>query len=115
MIKIKNKIIIKKHRTLNEGSLKQGLGLMFFPRKKFNFALIFKRERESIIGSAIHMFFVFYPINIIFLNSKKEVVDIKKNLLPFTMYFPKKPARYIIELPKETDISFIKNKDRVSW
>lgn len=88
---------------------------MFFPRSKFDFGLIFKREYESIVGSSIHMLFVFYPINVIFLDSNKKVVDIKKKLKPFTFYSPKKKAKYIIELPIETDISFIKINDVVSF
>lgn len=88
---------------------------MFFPRSKFDFGLIFKREYESIVGSSIHMLFVFYPINVIFLDSNKKVVDIKKRLRPFTFYSPKKKAKYIIELPIETDISFIKINDIISF
>ncbi|MDD4049895.1 MAG: DUF192 domain-containing protein [Candidatus ainarchaeum sp.] len=113
MIKVNNKIIIKKKKIISP--LKQGLGLMFFPRRKFDFGLIFKREYESIVGSSIHMLFVFYPINVIFLDSNKKVVDIKKKLKPFTFYSPKKKAKYIIELPIETDISFIKINDVVSF
>lgn len=113
MIKVNNKTLINKKKILSP--LKQGLGLMFYPRKKFKFGLIFQREYESILGSSIHMLFVFYPINVIFLDSEKKVVDIKKSLKPFTFYAPKKKARYIIELPLETDISFVKLDDKVSW
>ena len=113
MIKVNNKVIIKKKRVLTP--LKQGLGLMFFPRKKFNFGLIFEREIESIVGSSIHMMFVFYPINILFLNSKKEIVDIKLNLKPFRFYSPKKKSKYIIEFPIELDLFNLKLKDKVSW
>lgn len=113
MIKVNNKILIKKKKILSP--LKQGLGLMFFPRKKFKFGLIFQREYESIFGSSLHMFFVFYPINVLFLDSEKKVVDIKKSFKPFSFYAPKKKSRYIIELPIETDISFVKVGDKVFW
>ena len=88
---------------------------MFFPRKKFDFGLVFKREQESILGSSIHMLFVFYPINVLFLDSDKKVVDMKKRLKPFTFYSPKQKSKYIIELPVETDVSFIKINDVVSF
>lgn len=113
MIKINNKIIIKKKRIITP--LMQGFGLMFFLKKNFDFGLIFKREKESIIGSSIHMMFVFFPIKVIFLNSKKEVVDIIYKAKPFLFYFPKKKAKYIIELPIDTDISYIKIKDKIDW
>jgi len=109
----KKKIIIPKHK-LCEGA-DQAIGLMFSLKKNFNYALIFDRKEETKIGAAIHMFFVFYPINILFLNSKKEVVDIKENLKPFFMYTPKKKARYIIELPTSVDLKGVKLRDIVSW
>lgn len=48
------------------------------------------------------MFFVFYPIDVIFLDSEMKIVEIKENFKPFTIYKPKKKARYVIELPKGT-------------
>jgi hypothetical protein len=48
------------------------------------------------------MFFVFYPIEVSFLNKNKIVVEIKENFMPFSCYSPKNKAQYIIELPKGT-------------
>jgi uncharacterized protein len=115
LIKKNKKIIIKKHRLLDKNSFKQAFGLMFFSRRKFNFGLIFDREKETIIGSSIHMFFVFFSINVIFLDSKQRIVDIKKRLRPFTLYVPKRKARYIIELPLKTSISSLKIGDKLDW
>lgn len=75
--------------------LSKYVGLMF-SRKIENKALIFEFKREQI--SAIHMFFVFYPIDLIFLNENKKVVEIKENLKPFNFYTPKNKAKYVIEL-----------------
>ena len=47
----------------------------------------------------IHSFFVFFPFKAIFLNSKKKIVDVKK-IRPFTIYKPRKPAKYVVELAK---------------
>ena len=70
-------------------------GLMFSKKRKM--ALVFKFDKERII--ALHMLFVFYPIDVLFLDKKKIVVDKKENFLPFSFYRPKKKAMYAIELP----------------
>ncbi|MDD4662623.1 MAG: DUF192 domain-containing protein, partial [Candidatus ainarchaeum sp.] len=64
---------------------------------------------------SIHMFFVFYRITVIFLNSKKDVVDIKKNLKPFRLYIPKRKAKYVIEIPVDTNLLSLKLKDKIDW
>ena len=63
-------------------------------------SLIFNYNRE--IKESLHMFFVFFPIDVIFLNKNKEVVELKQNFRPFSIYFPKNKAKYIIELPNNT-------------
>jgi uncharacterized membrane protein (UPF0127 family) len=45
------------------------------------------------------MWFVFQSIDILFLNNKHEVVEIKEGLRPFTFYLPKKRSSSVIELP----------------
>ncbi|MFH1450711.1 MAG: DUF192 domain-containing protein [archaeon] len=61
--------------------------------------LFFEFKEESKFDSAIHMLFVFQSLDLVYLNSKWEVVDIKK-ALPFIPYYaPKEPAKYLIELP----------------
>ncbi len=67
-------------------------GLMFSPQK--NLIFIFDKE----VKEPLHMFFVFYPIDVLFLDANKTIVEIKRNLKPFTVYNPKKKAQYIIEL-----------------
>jgi len=49
-------------------------------------------------GSSIHMFFMRIPLDFIFLDAEKRVVDLA-TLKPWQIYTPRKPARYIIELP----------------
>lgn len=110
----KKKIIIKKIK-LADTELKQAIGLMFSRRSKFNYCLIFTRPTSSILGSSIHMMFVFYPITVIFLDENKKVVDIKKKAIPFWFYAPKKPAKYILEMPTSTNLSFVKVNDRFKW
>ena len=108
------KIIIKKHKVAKT-PFSQVIGLMFKRKSKFNYALVFPRPSESITGSALHMFFVFFTINVIFLNEKKNVVDIKRHFKPFCFYAPKKKAKYIIELPLFVDISKVKIGNKLTW
>ncbi len=76
-------------------------GLMFEKPERFKYGLVFALPRESRSAATIHMFFVFFPIDVVFLNKGKRVVDIVRKLQPFTpSYTPKKPAKYLIELPE---------------
>ncbi len=59
--------------------------------------LVFEFDKEKY--HSLHMFFVFFPIDVIFLDKNKRVVEIKKNFKPFTIYNSKKKAKYIIEIP----------------
>ncbi|MEN6329172.1 MAG: DUF192 domain-containing protein [Methanobacteriaceae archaeon] len=47
-------------------------------------------------GSAIHMFFMRIPLDLVFLDEEKIVVD-TVTLKPWQTYTPKAPARYVIE------------------
>ena len=50
------------------------MGLMFsFPK---NDGLLFKFDKEIYVS--LHMFFVFFPIDIIYINEKFKVIKIKK-------------------------------------
>ena len=108
-----NQEIIKKTRIANTSFLRFK-GLMFEKNENFDYALIFELTRESKIGSSVHMMFVFFPIEIVFLNSQKIVVD-KATLNPWKLnYTPKKPAKYFIELPlKKSKTIFL--GDKVEW
>ncbi|MDD3083422.1 MAG: DUF192 domain-containing protein [Candidatus ainarchaeum sp.] len=113
MLKVNEKKIGIKVRFANT-SWQRLKGLMFEDTKKFDYALIFDFPKESIIGCSIHMIFVFFPIDVLFLNKEKKVVD-KITLLPFTPnYTPKKPAKYVIEMPNEK-AKKIKIGDKISW
>jgi len=59
---------------------------------------------ESIAGTSIHMWFMRGSIDVVWLNAEKKVVDCAKGLKPFALkiFKPKKPAKYVLELPKET-------------
>ena len=107
----KNKIL-GAYFKLCDDIYSQFKGLMFSKKRKL--ALIFKFSKERIIG--LHMLFVFYPIDVLFLNKNKIVVDKKENFKPFTFCRSKKKATYAIELPEgtikktKTDIG-----DKIGW
>jgi uncharacterized membrane protein (UPF0127 family) len=59
------------------------------------------------------MLFVFFPLDVVFLNAKKEVVDVRE-AFPFkSLITPKKKAKYIIEMNKGENV--LKIGDKVSF
>ena len=83
----KNISIAEKYRIADD-IITKFVGLMF--SKKENKALIFRFGKEKIIS--LHMLFVFYPIDVLFLNKNKVVVDKKENFRPFAFYKSGKKA-----------------------
>ena len=88
------KKISKTHRTADT-LLSRIKGLMF--SKPSESALILNFRKESKIS--LHMFFVFYAIDVLFVNKKGKIVDIKQNFRPFTLYTSREKASLAIELP----------------
>lgn len=98
LIRIKDKKVISEKIEWAQSFFQKMRGLMF--RRKTNHALIFVFNYETRLDAAIHMFFVFFSIDVVYLNSNWEIVDIKRNIKPFTpMIVPDKAAKYLIELP----------------
>ncbi len=56
--------------------------------------------REDVKSSAIHTLFMRFPIDVIWMNSERVVVDIKKGIKPNSLkiFKPQKPAKFVIEL-----------------
>ncbi len=97
-IRLNNKIIVNKNKII-KSFLGKFIGLMFSKQNK-NRAITFVFNKKTKVS--LHMFFVFYPIDVIWLNSKKEIIFMKENFIPFTLIFPKCKANYVIELPVNT-------------
>jgi len=105
------KKILSKDFKICKNLFQKSIGLMFTTKPK---TLIFEFKKEKKIS--LHMFFVFYPIDVLFLNKNKRVVEIKENFKPFTIYFPERHALYIIELPNKTiKRSKTKLNDKISF
>jgi len=86
----------------------KALGLMFSIKPR---TLIFAFGKEQI--NPLHMFFVFFPIDVYFLDRYKEIIEVKKRFKPWAFYTPKKKAKYVIE----TEVGKLKVKlgDKISW
>ena len=48
------------------------------------------------------MFFVFFSIDLIFLDKDNKVIEIKRNFRPWTIYFPKTKFSYLVEVKAGT-------------
>jgi uncharacterized protein len=97
---ITKKTELAKDIMLCESLHSQMKGLMF-SRKIEDKALIMVFQKERIV--ALHMMFVFFPIDIIFLDRNRKVVEMVKGAKPFISHIlPKEKALYVIELPAGT-------------
>ena len=81
--------------------LTQLRGFTFHPRLELDEGLLLVGTRDSRLDSSIHMLFVSFDLNVIWINSNMQVVDkiIAKSWRP--AYFSKQPARYVLEIHPE--------------
>jgi uncharacterized membrane protein (UPF0127 family) len=98
-------VLLNKTKGINMGKvdiadsfMSRFRGLML--RKDLERGLILKLpSSRSRRGSAIHMFFMRIPLDIVFADEDKKVVDMI-SIEPWNTYTPKSPAKYVIELEK---------------
>ncbi len=94
---------------------KQAVGLSF-NRKRRNMLFIFPFERKW----EFWMFGMLYPIKIIFIDGRKRAIEVKEaeplSLNPKTwkVYAPKKPCKYVLEIPADSKYKFEKG-NRLEW
>jgi len=71
---------------------------MFTSRLACDEGLILVGRRNSRLDSSIHMLFVNFDLAVVWINSEMEVVDrrLAKSWRP--AYFPRRPARYVLEI-----------------
>jgi len=94
----RKKIIARKVRHAISFA-EQAKGLMFEQKRNFDYCLIFRLPFETRTGASVHMMFVFFPIDIIYLDAQKRINEIAR-LKPWRLNFtPRKPAKWLIELP----------------
>jgi len=110
MIKNKTKNLVLAKKTKHcKMILEKAIGLMFSKKIKDK-GLVFHFKKEQQVS--LHMFFVFFPIDVLYLNKNKEVIYKKENFKPWTTLNPKVKPKYIIELPTGT-IKKTKIKDKI--
>lgn len=82
-------------------SLEPGEGLLLVDRS------------EGRMSASIHMWMVFFPIGVIWLNSQREVVDtiVAK---PWRVYLPSAAAQYILETQPSV-IAEVQAGERLEW
>jgi uncharacterized membrane protein (UPF0127 family) len=90
-------VIATKTKVLSH-PLSQSIGLMFHFQQKKAFLFTFPHP----VRHTIHMCFVFFPLDVIFIDSNNTIIELKENLKPFTFYRPKNPYSAFIEVPAKT-------------
>lgn len=73
-------------------------GLMFRKSLGQNEGLLFIENHEDRLGSSIHMLFMNFDITVVWINSAKQVVDLKLARKWSLVHVPKEPAKFILEL-----------------
>ncbi len=73
-------------------------GLMFSRKITGAYIFVFEKKRRM----DMHMMFVFFPIDVLFLDENKRIVEMKENFLPFSFYYSKNMTKYVIELPHDS-------------
>jgi len=89
----KNTKIVEEHNICKSWYSKLK-GLMFSRKDSKNLIFVFNDEKK--VG--LHMWFVFYPIDVVLLDSDKKVVEIKERFMPFGWFNSKEKAKYVLEL-----------------
>lgn len=89
--------IIASEVELADSFLRRFRGLMFRRRFPPGKALFFKFNKPGRHG--VHMSFVWFPIDLVYLDPGFKVVEVHTRLKPWRMHRPKAVAKYLIELP----------------
>jgi uncharacterized membrane protein (UPF0127 family) len=85
---------IARNVEISRTMISQVLGLMFRTHLPDDYAMIFVMKKPSSIG--IHMLFMSFPIDVIFLNEEKKIMGLA-HLKPWTGHKSMKNIKYIIE------------------
>ena len=93
----RNTIIATRARVA-DSVLGRSIGLMFsLPTKT---AMVLKFSSDSKID--LHMFFVFFPIDVLLVDKRSRVVELIEGFAPFTTYSAQKKAAFVVEVPAGT-------------
>jgi len=99
--KTKQQVLSKTHKDC-KSTWSKARGLMFSKQK----TLVFYFKKPQIVS--LHMAFVFFAIDVLFIDENSTIVEIKRNFTPYSYYKPKKKAKIVIEIPafnlKDTEV-----------
>jgi uncharacterized protein len=96
MLKYNNKVVASKIVYCDD-FLSQGTGLTFRTKSSVdNKAWLFRFKKSRKVS--ITMFFVFFPIDVVFLDKNNRIVELKENFRPFQNYTSKEKIISFIEL-----------------
>ena len=96
-IRCKDKVLLTKVKYC-DSFMSRMLGLMFSRKLNQKEGAILVADRESKEATSIHMFFVFFPLDVFWLDSDLRVVDVRRNIRPFVpLIVPGEKARYVLE------------------
>ncbi len=99
MILKDNGIILAREVKYATSIFSRALGLMFHRDITQDFAMIFSMRKTMTVG--VHMLFVFFAIDVIFLDDNKKVIG-TGTLKPWLGHKQMKGVKYLIEMHQGT-------------
>ena len=76
---------------------------------------MFVLARKTRLGATIHTCFMRFPIDVLFLDEEKRVVDLALNVKPWTLSVrPREAANYVVELPAGS-ARHVKLGEKIRW
>jgi uncharacterized membrane protein (UPF0127 family) len=90
-----NGVEIAKNVEFARTTLSQSLGLMFRKNIPHGYSMIFILKKPSAVN--VHMLFVFFPIDVIFLNEEKKITGFSR-LKPWVGYKAMEDIKYVLEM-----------------
>ena len=94
----KNTVLANSQKVCDSDAEKAA-GLMFASKLRDN-AIVFRFNKAKKI--ALHMFFVFQTIDVVLLDEKNKVIELKQNFRPFSFFNSRNSSRLVLELPEGT-------------
>ncbi len=92
--------VIASEVMLADSFFRRFRGLMLRKRLREGQAMLFDFKRPGRHG--VHMFFVTFPIDLVYLDSGGRVVEIRARLEPWRVHMSKADSSYLLELPAGT-------------
>ena len=93
----RNSVIATRSKII-DSVLGRSIGLMFSPPTAA--AMVLKFPSDSPVK--LHMFFVFFPIDVILVSKRSRVVELVEGFAPFTTYSARQKSTFVVEVPSGT-------------